>query len=144
MFKLSTRATTTEESLTTTYTPRSSIITSEKTTVPVTTTVAIPNYSSREVNVDVVDDDDDNGSGSGFDGNYKNDGSNVDIDLEIDSDDEDYEYKDFKEGSGDERKDDTYDTDTKDSVASGNVSTLSQEEMEEIRYEYERKIISIY
>ena len=61
------------------------------------------------------DDEDGSGSGSGDDWN---------------SDDEDYDYR---EGSGGAREDTSYDNGNNDNVASGNVSSLSQEEMEQIR-----------
>ena len=74
-----------------------------------------------------------NGSGSGDNENFNGDGSNVGTDQELDSDDEDYVDKDFYEGSGNGKIDFTYDGGNEDSIPTGNVSTLSQEEMEQIR-----------
>ena len=65
--------------------------------------------------VELFENDDEDGSGSGDDWN---------------SDDEDYDYR---EGSGGAREDTSYDKGDVDNVASGNVSSLSQEEMERIR-----------
>ena len=74
------------------------------------------------------------GSGSGDHSYYKGDGSNVNIDQELDSDDEDYDYREYKEGSGDGTQDNKYESvDGNDTGATGNVSSLSQEEMEQIR-----------
>ena len=74
------------------------------------------------------------GSGSGDHGYYKGDGSNISIDQELDSDDEDYDYREYKEGSGNDVSDHKYDKiEGKDTSATGDVSTLSQEKMEQLR-----------
>ena len=73
------------------------------------------------------------GSGSGDHGHFKGDGSTVNTDLELDSDDEDYDYNGPREGSADSGNDDTYDSVDRDTITTGNVSTLSPEEMEQIR-----------
>ena len=65
--------------------------------------------------VELIEGDDEDGSGSGDNWN---------------SDDEDYDYR---EGSGGGREDTSYDNGNNDNVATGNVSSLSQEEMERIR-----------
>ena len=74
------------------------------------------------------------GSGSGDHDYYKGDGSNISIDQELDSDDEDYDYREYKEGSGNDVSDHKYDKiEGKDKSATGGVSILSQEEMEQLR-----------
>ena len=65
--------------------------------------------------VEIFEGDNEDGSGSGDDWN---------------SDDEDYDYR---EASGGAREHTSYDNGNDDNVASGNVSSLSQEEMERIR-----------
>ena len=95
--------------VTTTVTERVHVVT----TTPYVN-VKDPHHTDDPI-VEIFEGNDEEGSGSGDDWN---------------SDDEDYDYR---EGSGGARENTSYDNGNNDNVASGNVSSLSQEEMERIR-----------
>ena len=84
--------------------------------------VELPRSSIPYDNCNTFTENNYDGSGSGDHGHFKGD-----------SDDEDYDYNELREGSADERKDDIYDSVDGDTITTGNVSTLSPEQLEQIR-----------
>ena len=125
-------------STTITYRTEPPTTTTEKSTtsLPIPDSVLTPRPPYDPVIIHSTDSTEEShqGSGSGDHAYYKGDGSNISIDQELDSDDEDYDYREYKEGSGSDISDHKYDKiEGKDTSATGDVNTLSQEEMEQLR-----------